>query len=165
VPASTVTRVEHGHVDPTSSTLLRLLRAAGRHLVSEPALAPISRIARSAVAEDGSPDFTVLRDWLDRASEVPDTLALAAVAEAPARSGSAVVDTLIAGIAEKVCDDRSAPRPPWAAAVPPLVEEWSAPGTPRMRASWRSQTPPSLAARGLVIDEPSLWRRPLDQVS
>jgi hypothetical protein len=31
-------------------------------------------------------------------------------------------------------------------------------GTPRMQARWRVQTPGQLAARGLVIDEASLWR-------
>lgn len=165
VPASTVTRVENGTMDPSTSTLLRLLRAAGHDLVVEPVLAPIARVAPSAAGPAGSPDLTVLRAWIDRATGVPDVLAVAAVSGPPGPTGSPVVDALVAGIAEKICDDRGEPRPSWTPRVPALEAEWSAPGTPRMRASWRAQTPPQLAARGLVVDEPSLWRERADRAS
>lgn len=76
----------------------------------------------------------------------------------PAPSGSAVLDILLAGIEEKICDDAGHPRPTWARRVPALPEAWATPGTPAMREAIRAATPRALAERGLSIDERSLWR-------
>jgi hypothetical protein len=78
----------------------------------------------------------------------------------PAPSGSALLDTLLAGIAEKTCDDAGLHRPTCARRVPGLPEGWATPGTPAMQEAIRAATPRQLAERGLSIDERSLWREP-----
>lgn len=68
-----------------------------------------------------------------------------------------MLDTLLAGIAENICDDGGIPRPTWARGVP-LPEPWAIPGTPAMREAIGAATPRELVKRGLSIDERSLWR-------
>ncbi len=81
-----------------------------------------------------------------------------AIARRPPKSGSLMVDALLAGIAEKLADDAGLLRPSWTRHVPVLSEEWLSPGTPRMQAAFRAATPPQLLRRGLLIDARSLWR-------
>jgi hypothetical protein len=71
-----------------------------------------------------------------------------------------MLDALLAGVAEKICDDAGLPGPTWARAVPALPEPWSNPGTPAMQQAIAAATPRALAKRGLSIDEASLWREP-----
>jgi hypothetical protein len=108
---------------------------------------------------DEHPDWTKLRSFLDDLALHPDRVETAIIRR-PAKSPSPVLDTLLAGIAEKLADDAGIGRPAWTRRTPCLREEWSPFGTPRMRAMWRSAAPSQLLDRGLVIDEPSLWRDP-----
>jgi hypothetical protein len=75
-------------------------------------------------------------------------------------SGFALMDTLLAGIPEKICDDAGLLRPRWPRHVPALSGTCATPGTPAMREAGRAATPHALAERGLSIDEHSVWRRP-----
>jgi hypothetical protein len=68
---------------------------------------------------------------------------------------------LLAGIAEKLAADNGLPRPGWTWTAPKMTPEWELPGTPRMRAERRAQTPKQLLDHGLVIDAESLWRERL----
>ncbi len=77
---------------------------------------------------------------------------------APPLSGSGFMDALLAGIAEKACDDAGVPRPGWARRVPGVAMPWISPGTPRMQAAARAGTPPQLAARNIFVRADSLWR-------
>jgi transcriptional regulator with XRE-family HTH domain len=166
VPTSTVTRVESGKVDPTVGMLSRLLDAAGQdlHVASRrrmvkrgPVLAELTNAWIDS--PDGRPDWTRLRSCLDYLATHPNEVG-PALLRRPARSQSPVLDSLLAGMAEKLADDAGLSRPRWARRTPRLEQEWSAFGTPRMMAGWRAATPPQLLQRGLVIDAPSLWRDP-----
>jgi transcriptional regulator with XRE-family HTH domain len=161
VATSTIARIEAGKVDPTVGMLARLLSAAGRQLELGTHRTPGPEIADLADAwsRGDRPDWTRLRAFLDQLARHPEQKG-PAMLRRPAPSGSAVLDTLLAGVAEKISDDAGLPRPTWARAVPPLPEPWATPGTPRMREAIAAATPRQLARRGLCIDERSLWREP-----
>lgn len=167
VPSSTVLRIESGQVDPTCGMLRRLLEAAGQDLSLRSTRRPSSRrgpvLAELADAwvesPDEHPDWTKLRSFLDGLSLHPERVETAIIRR-PARSESPVLDTLLAGIAEKLADDAGIGRPAWTRRIPCLHEEWSPFGPPRLKATWRSAAPPQLLDRGLVIDKSSLWRDP-----
>lgn len=166
VAASTVTRIEAGQLNPTLAMLETLLEAAGQQLTvsvipiegpRRPQLKYLTDAWQTTPAGDEL-DWTRLRGFLDYLALHPEA-ALAAIRHRPPRSGSPIMDTVLAGIAEKVADDSNIERPRWAGRVAPLNQDYSgAAGTSRMRAAWRAATPPQLRRRGLVIDERSLWR-------
>ena len=164
VATSTIARIESGKVDPTVGMLARLLSAAGRelelgtHRGSGPEIADLTD-AWSRGPRGDRPDWTRLRAFLDHLARHPEQQGPATLRR-PAPSGSAVLDTLLAGVAEKICDDAGLPRPTWARAVPALPEPWANPGTPAMREAVAAATPRALAKRGLSIDAASLWREP-----
>ena len=159
--------IESGKVDPTFGMLRRLLEAAGQDLRLRSTRRPPSQrgpvLAELADAwvesPDEHPDWTKLRSFLDDLSLHPDRVETAIIRR-PAKSASPVLDTLLAGIAEKLADDAGIGRPRLDSTHPRLREEWSPFGPPRLKAMWRSAAPPQLLDRGLVIDEPSLWRDP-----
>jgi transcriptional regulator with XRE-family HTH domain len=163
VAYSTVARIESGRLDPTTAMLARLLDAAGCQLELAAVRVPIPRLADLAVAwavdalGQDRPDWTRLRSFLDYLAEHPHHVGVA-VAVPPPPSGSRFMDALLAGIAEKLCDDAGLPRPGWARRVPRLPTAWSSPGTPRMQAAARAGTPPQLAARNIFVRADSLWR-------
>jgi transcriptional regulator with XRE-family HTH domain len=164
VATSTIARIEVGKVDPTVGMLARLLLAAGRELELVTHRSPGPEIADLADAwsrgpRGDRPDWTRLRAFLDKLALHPEQKGPATLRK-PAPSGSAVLDTLLAGIAEKTCDDAGLPRPTWARHVPGLPEAWATPGTPAMQEAIKAATPLQLAERGLSIDERSLWREP-----
>lgn len=167
VSPTTVTRVEAGRVDPGWSTLRKILAAAGeepvlttRRLPARPARSP-SKItlaglsdARPRTGRGDTPDWTVLRAAFDVLAQYPELLP-DALEPRPKPSGSAVMDALLAGIADKLADDARLPRPAWTKRTPRLKSEWSAPGTPAMLAARRAATPPQLKERGRVLDASS----------
>jgi transcriptional regulator with XRE-family HTH domain len=164
VAASSIARIESGKVDPTVGMLARLLRAAGRELELATHRGPGPELADLADAwlrgpSGDRPDWTRLRAFLDQLARHPEQQGLATLRR-PAPSGSAMLDTLLAGVAEKICDDAGLPRPTWARAVPALPRSWATPGTPTMQEAIAAATPRVLAERGLSIDEASLWRQP-----
>jgi transcriptional regulator with XRE-family HTH domain len=162
VPTSTVSRIEDGEMDPTYTMLARVLGAAGRELRTTAAELPDTpSLARLADAwrpghRGTAFDWTRLRGFVDWLRQHPE-LVEDAIATPPARSDTAL-DGLLAGMAEKLADDRGLERPRWAAAVPPLAETWRPPGTPRMVARAERSTPPQLKQRNIVLAERDLWR-------
>jgi transcriptional regulator with XRE-family HTH domain len=169
ISPTTVTRIEAGRVDPGWSMLRKILAAAGeeavlstRRLPTTPARSRSTTLADLAdawqrTARGDTPNWTRLRGTLDLLAQHPEMLP-DALEPGPKPSGSAVMDALIAGIADKLADDARLPRPAWTKRIPRLTSEWSAPGTPVMLAARRAATPPQLKERGLVVDESSLWR-------
>lgn len=145
--------------------LSRLFDAAGYRLELGAVVLPVPRLADlvDAWSVDASgqdrPDWTRLRGLLDWLAEHPRGRATALAAR-PAESGSGFMDALLAGIAEKVCDDAGLPRPGWTRQVPASPAAWISPGTPRMQAAARAGTPPQLAARNITVRADSLWRQP-----
>lgn len=163
VAYSTVARIEAGQVDPTVGMLTKLLDATGNDLRIEAHAAGVPQLAelvdawgRDANGQD-RPDWTRLRGFLDYLKLHPQHRAVA-VATRPTAAGSAFMDALLAGIAEQVSDEAAIPRPRWTRQIPPLLEPWISPGTPRMQARDRASTPPPLAARNLFLSADSLWR-------
>ena len=166
VPASTVTRIETGRVDPTTAMLRRLLAAAGHELRLEAAPLPAPRAPELADLADAvlpgatvgdRPDWTRLRAFLDHLAQQPEQVATA-IARRPPASGSVLLDALLAGTAEKVADDAGIPRPAWTADVAAIDPPWCAPGTPRMQARFHDEAPQQLLDRGIAVDAGSLWR-------
>lgn len=164
VAYSTVARIESGRLDPTTGMLDRLLEAAGCRLELSAVRVPVPRLADLANAwgvdplGQDRPDWTRLRGFLDYLAEHPRQVAVA-LAAPPPPSGSGFMDALLAGIAEKLCDDAGVPRPGWARRVPGVAMPWISPGTPRMQSAARAGTPPQLAARNIFVRADSLWRR------
>ena len=165
VSASTITRVESGRVDPTVGMLRRILDAAGqdlhvsvrpKHEGQRPALADLTD-AWNVTHTGDRPDWTRFRAFIGQLIFHPEQVETA-IARRPPKSGSLMVDALLAGIAEKLADDAGLLRPSWTRHGPVLSEEWLSPGTPRMQAAVRAATPPQLLQRGLLIDARSLWR-------
>jgi transcriptional regulator with XRE-family HTH domain len=163
VAASTVSRIEAGSIDPTLGTLTRLLTAAGKDIevvttdVDGPKLADLVDAWTEDPGGATRPDWTRMRAWLDRIARHPETAATA-ILGAPRPSGSALVDNLLAGIAEQLSDDIGLLPPPWTRRVPPLLEPWETPGTPRIRAVARAATPAPFAERNITLAGSSLWR-------
>lgn len=162
VAYTTVSRIEHGQVDPTTGMLERLLGAAGMELEISTRAASTPRLADLSDAWDRNgrgqdrPDWTRLRAFLDYLALHPE-LKGPATLHRPLPSGSALLDNLLAGIAEKTCDDAGLPRPAWTRLVRPLRQPWTGGGTPRMRAEAASATPVQLARRGIALTADSLW--------
>lgn len=159
-------------MDPTVDMLSRVIEATGHTLeLSATAPTPPSEMARKQprlgdlvaawqrTESRDQPEWTALRAFLDHLALHPEQVA-SAIAGKPRRSGSPMMDTLLAGIAEKLADDTGRPRPAWTTRVPAMKETWLPPGTPRMRELARRTAPTQLAERGLLIGERSLWRRP-----
>jgi transcriptional regulator with XRE-family HTH domain len=164
VAYSTVSRIESGRLDPTTGMLARLLEAAGCRLELAAVRAPVPGLADLVNAwvvdplGQDRPDWTRLRGFLDYLAEHPRLVGVT-VATAPPPSGSRFMDALLAGIAEKICDDAGLPRPGWTRRVPGLEIAWMSPGTPRMQAAAQSGTPPQFATRNIFVRADSLWRR------
>ena len=165
VSFTTISRIEHGHIDPTTGTLRKLLGALGEDLElrrrpadSGSELASLAGAWSKDRSGHDQPDWTRLRAFLDHLSRRPE-LAAAAIRCKPQPSGSEFFDSLLAGIAEKVADDAGLRRPAWTKRVPKLSRTWESIGTPRMKAATAADTPPQLAARRIRIPASSLWRR------
>jgi len=164
VAFSTVSRIESGEIDPTVGMLRGLMRAAGQQLefTYEPSEGPVVGDLADAwhpgTAGD-RPDWTRLRAFLDFLVMHPEHNGPATL-HMPPPSGSELLDNILAGMTEKICDDADLPRPRWTKKVPPLSDLWITPGTPRMQAVARAATPYQLSKRGITLAEESLWRDP-----
>jgi transcriptional regulator with XRE-family HTH domain len=174
VSPSSIVRIESGQVDPTVGMLRTVLAAAGRDLRvtttrrrtitsttgalsdGRVALANLNTAWRRTAFGD-SPDWTRFRAVLDQLALHPEAIPRA-IRKPPVPSGSDMVDTLLAGIAETLADDTNQPRPAWTRRVPALECEWATPGTPEMLRARRASTPVQLRERRLVLDEATLWR-------
>ncbi len=147
-------------MEPTVGMLSRLLEAAGLRLEltaverdPTPALADLSGGPRQA----GDVDWTQARALLDWVAQHPARTA-EVIGPRPSESGSALLDSLLAGIAEKLADDAGLVRPAWTAQVASLPTRWEPSGTPRMLAKARAATPSQLAARNITLAGSDLWR-------
>jgi transcriptional regulator with XRE-family HTH domain len=166
VSASTVSRIESAQMDPTIGMLDRLLCAAGYDLKisathnQHPAIASLADAWRRSSRGDVI-DWTRLRAFLDYLHLHPAEIPLA-LATKPAKSGSPLLDNLLAGIAETQADEGGFPRPAWTKTVASLKNPWSSPGTPRQQEQSRLTTPEALALRGIALARSSLWRERVD---
>ena len=166
VPRSTVTRMEDGLVDPTFGMLQRVLGAAHAALEVSAQPLPTLSLARLSDARSDTPwgetiDWTRLRATIDELMLRPEAIE-DAITTPPARSGSARLDSLLAGIAEKLADDAALPRPAWCKSVPALTAPWEPPGTPWIVARTAATAPDQLRQRNIFLGETELWRRPLE---
>jgi transcriptional regulator with XRE-family HTH domain len=162
VPTSTVSRIEDGEIDPTVGMLSRVVDAAGARLVlnletgeSEPTLASLSN-AVDQVGGRIKVDWTRLRGFADWAANHVDQLP-SALADPPARTGTPL-DAILAAFAEELAAQHSIQRPRWTRAIGPLSQEWTAPGTPRMRAEAAAKTPEPFRRRNVVLARSALFR-------
>ncbi len=162
VSTSTITRIENGHSDVTVGMLARLLAATGNELNIFPTPGP--RIVDLTDAwtpgrrepVDGV-NFVRLRSFIDYLRLNPAHTG-AAIATPPQRTGSLFMDSLLAGIAETLADGADIEWPSWTSHVPGLDQPYIAPGPARIQKLATAHTSRPLQARGLVIDDCSLWR-------
>lgn len=159
----TISRIENGHEQPRWDTLEKLAAALGR--TWKPALEPVPAPRLADLAHrwernrlgDVEPDWTRWRAFADRLRRHPELIAVALV-DAPPRSGSVLVDNLLAATAEKLADEMGIRRPAWARRVAPLRRPWAAPGTPRMQAEHAAATPSQFAERNITLPWSAIWR-------
>ena len=159
----TISRIENGHDQPRWDTLEKLAGALGMswNPVLERRATP--RLADLVVhwdrneAGEVEPDWTRWRAFADQLHLHPEFTQVA-IAPAPTATGSALVDNLIAAMAEKLADDAGIRRPNWTHRIAPLIAPWAAPATPRRRAEHRLQTPPQFAARNITLPVAAIWR-------
>ncbi len=163
VSGSTITRIQGHMVDPTLHTVEQIIEAAGFELqfsVVRQGTRRTPRLGDLGTAWSWSSRRGQVRvDW-PRWRTLLDHLALhpehvpEAIYSAPLPSGSPVVDSLLAGVAEKIADDALLPRPVWTESTPGLDQPFQPPVRPGVLLA----IPPQLSARGLMIDTESLWR-------
>ena len=159
----TISRIENGHETPRWSTLEKILEVLGSSLTAETSTRRRSRLAdlSDAWATDATgtehPDWVRLRAFADQLALHPEFTAQAILPEPPL-SGSALLDTLLAAIAEKVADDAGITRPRWTRRRPPLAEPWSSAARPSKQAEAASRAPVQFARRGLLIPASTIWR-------
>lgn len=165
VAYSTVSRIEHGRMDPTCGMLAKLLAAAGQELKlsSSPSAAPQLADLVDAWHTDRTgqdrPEWTRLRAFVDHLALNPDQTGPATLRR-PEPSGSALMDNLLAAMADKLSDDAGLPRPGWTRRVAALKQPWITEGTPRMQAAAHQSAPEQFLARGIVVRVDSIWRHP-----
>ena len=144
---------------PTVDMLTRVLAAAGCRLELgfEP-MSPAPRLADlSDACVEGALNWTRLRALIDWTSQHRNRIS-EVIADRPAPHAGPMLAGLLASVAEKLADDQGLGRPRWTAAVPPLEQEWTPQGTPRMISKARADTPAQLRARNIVLAERDLWR-------
>lgn len=160
VAASTITRIQSHRIGPTVEVLEQILQACGYELElrairkGAPARPRLDDLIGLWEADrDGRPrlDWTGWRAWLDALARHPERVPEAIYVPA-SPSGDAVIDALVAAVAEKLADDSELPRPSWTAGIPALGTPYEPP------ARRRGQVPAQFAARGLLIDGTSLFR-------
>jgi transcriptional regulator with XRE-family HTH domain len=160
-PTSTVSRIEAEQNDPTLPMLERLLAAAGGQLVVEVRYGgehpTIAELATAVDRESGrlKIDWTRLRAFADWADRHTDELTNA-ITSPPARTGTPL-DAILAAFAEELAARHDLERPRWTRAVGPLLESWSPPATPRMRAAAAESTPDPFRRRNLVLADSALF--------
>lgn len=142
--------------------LQRIVAAAGSRLAvdlesadADPTLASLAN-AVDQVGVRLKVDWTRLRGFADWAAQHPDRLARA-IADPPARTGTPL-DAILAAFAEELAAQHCLSRPRWTRGVGPLQEEWSAPGTPRMKSQAAATTPEPFRRRNLVLARSALFR-------
>lgn len=130
---------------------------AGTRATDRPPWSPLRGLKRDGNASgELRLDWPAWRSFLDRLALHPE-LVPEAIYAIPPPTGERIVDALLAGVAEKIADDTGLPRPRWTERAPSLEREFR-PQIARPRVDY--QVPPQLAARGLMVDPESLWRRP-----
>ena len=102
-------------------------------------------------------DWVRLRHFLDYLTRHPQEIS-EAISRPPEPSGSALLDNILAGIAETQADEAGLAPPSWTRQVKPLKTPWKSPGTPNQQARAATRTPLALAVRGITLSRSSLWR-------
>jgi transcriptional regulator with XRE-family HTH domain len=159
----TVSRIENGHIQPRWSTLEKIFEVLGRPLApspderEQPRLADLSDAWTKDAAHGEHPDWTRLRALVDQLRLRPALTAQAILPEPP-RSRSALMDALLAAVAEKLADDAGISRPRWTRERPPLREPWCAAARPSKQAEAAACAPAQFLRRGLLIAESAIWR-------
>lgn len=159
----TISRIENGHEEPRWSTLEKIFDVLGHPLAPSPderkqlRLADLADAWTTDATHAHHPDWVRLRGLVDQLTLRPALIAQAILPEPP-RSRSALMDALLAGIAEKLADDAGISRPRWARKRPPLREPWSVATRPSKQAEAEATAPAQFIRRGLLIPESTIWR-------
>ncbi len=159
----TISRIENGHEQPRWSTLEKLFAVLGSSLITSTAKRVQPRLADLSEAwiEDATlarhPDWTRLRGFVDQVILQPIITAQAIFPEPP-QSSWALIDTILAAMAEKIADDAGIARPRWTRSRPSLSEPWSVPLRPAKQLEAETTAPAQFLDRGLLIPESTIWR-------
>lgn len=159
----TISRIENGHEDPRWSTLEKIFEVLGRALIpstserEQPRLADLSDAWREDATHDHHPDWTRLRALVDQL-RLRQTWTAQAIMPEPSRSRSPLMDSLLAGIAEKLADDAGISRPGWTRERPALPKPWFVSTRSSKRAGADATIPTQFLVRNLMIPETTIWR-------
>ena len=156
----TISRIENGHEQPRWSTLEKIFDVLGRPSVDAPrlpSLADLSEAWTQDATQDHHPDWVRFRGLVDQLRMRPALVAQVIMPEPP-RSCSALMDVLLAAVAEKLADDAGISRPRWTRSRPALREQWSATSRPSKRAEAEATAPVQFVRRGLLIPASTIWR-------
>ena len=163
----TVSRIENGHEQPRWATLQKMFAVLGQGLApmaserDQLRLADLSEAWMNDATATEHPDWTQLKALADQMSLRPALIAQAIYPEPP-RSQSALMDNLLAAIAEKIADDAGIARPRWTRTRPGRKEPWSPPGRTSKQTAGAAAIPTQFARRGLLVPASAIWReRPL----
>lgn len=107
------------------------------------------------VTVDTGVPYRNLRNVIDWTARHP-RFAHRAIVDCPAPTGSAGIDSLLAGIAETIADDHHLSRPRWTAGIPPARLEVG--GLIDLTGPRGHEVPAPLAARGLGFTRETFWR-------
>jgi transcriptional regulator with XRE-family HTH domain len=156
VTPSTVTRIEQGKMDPTTTMLDRLLAAAGERLELSSHRSQAPWLCERA-GNWPDIDWTWIRGVVDWTQLHPETIP-EAISIPPHPDASPETKNLLAAIAEKIADDASLPRPRWTLATPRTRKPLKPFGTPRMVERGRLNAPEQFLKRNIWLHEQEFFR-------
>jgi transcriptional regulator with XRE-family HTH domain len=163
---STIAAYESGAKHPTTSTLDRIVRAAGmeiswavvRRRPYEPMTLVDLATSLSAAASDQDRRLLTL-EFLQEFGAEPPERQHALIAERPPSTGDGRWDALVAGLAEHLAFHHGLDYPQWPEDADRFLDRWWFPiNTPAARAAAFVHAPAALARRGVFVERRDLVR-------
>lgn len=156
-----VSRAESGARDISSTTVERLLHAAGFRLAALPgvgldALSTSEHVRTALTAGDENRAHRVVIQLADDLTALSGAERVAACVAPPGPTGDRRFDALLAGVVETLLDIESLPHPIWLRSAAVLDVPWWVDPTTEGSDLVVAATPPALRERQVIIDAAEL---------
>lgn len=159
--SATLSRYESGKLVPNVTTLNRLIEAClptGRRWPSLTLLAPA--VARTRVSQGSTAAWRLVGEVLDDEAQGTAADTELVVADAPAPTGDATTDALVAALAEYLTLRRGIPAPGWTEDSTRVSRPWwFVADAPAWIPTSLRDSPRSFAKRGIFVTAAGLERR------